>query len=311
MRVGIVYGGTSEEASASHKNALSIESALRSRGYDVCMIEYARDMIASLRRHKIDIVYVCVQGKHHGDGTLQAMLEHEQIPYTGSCAEAAMLINNKILCKMLFEYYGIPTPRWRILHKDSWQQEDILFDLARQVGYPLVAKAPTQGGSFGIEFIRTQEELYRLESVFEYDNPILLEEFIDGRFYTVGVLEKDRCLKTLKCVEGTAPVSPSGMVLFTGEYGIAKPDISKDIINEMEQLAAQIFGYTNARDVARVDFMVSEDEKRAYVLEINAVPGLKRESLLPLEAGYCGIKYEDLIEDILLSAWHRGGIGSV
>lgn len=311
MRVGIVYGGTSEEAEASHKNALAIKVALRSRGYGVRMMEYGRDMVAALRRENIDIVYVCVQGKHHGDGTLQAMLDHERIPYTGSDAGAAMLINNKIWCKMLFDYYAIPTPRWRILHKDAWQQKEVFYELAEQVGYPFVAKAPTQGGSFGIELIESPKELYRVGKVFQYDDPILLEEFIAGKFYTVGVLEKEGRPEPLKCVEGTAGISESGLILFTGDYGIARPELPENILLEMEELAGRIFRYTNARDMARVDFMVSEETKRPYVLEINAVPGLKRESLLPMEAGYCGIRYEDLVEGILLSAWDRRDNGNV
>ena len=307
MRVGIVYGGTSSEAEASKKNAWAIEGVLRSRGYDVCMLEYGQDMVRRLRDHEIDIVYLCVQGKLHGDGTLQAMLDHEQIPYTGSKSQAAMLINDKILCKLLFDYYHIPTPEWRILHKEQYEQGTFDYN---EIGFPFVGKAPTQGGSFGIELIRTPKELDRLKVVFAYDDPILLEKFIDGGFYTVGVLEEDGKLTTLKCVEGIETLSgvpvkkKEDITLFTGEYDIAVPQLGEGCLQEMERLAEWIFRLFHAKDVARIDFMVSQKTNKPYVLEINAVPGLKEGSLLPKAAEYSGLKYGDLIEGILLSAWN-------
>ena len=308
MTVGIVYGGTSSETKASEKNAAAIAEVLQPKGYDVCMLEYGQDMVETIRKHNVDIVYLCVQGKYHGDGTLQAMLDHERIPYTGSTAHAAMLINDKILCKLLFEHYGIPTPKWMILHKEQHKRKEI--DL-KGIDYPFVAKAPTQGGSFGIELIRSPKELYKIENVFRYDDPILLEEFIDGGFFTVGLFEKNGELITLKCVEGVETVSgkrttkENDLILFTGEYRIAEPELEKSVLREMEQMAERIFKITGAKDVARVDYMVSRKTGRPFALEINAVPGLKRESLMPQEAEYCGIAYEDLIEGILLSAWNR------
>lgn len=312
MRVGIVYGGTSSEAEASEKNAEAIEEALRIKGYDVLMLEYGPDMIRRIKETAVDIVYLCVQGKYHGDGTLQAMLDHEGIPYTGSKTQAAMLINDKILCKFLFDYYRIPTPKWRILRKEEYRQKRFDYD---EIGFPFVGKAPTQGGSFGIELIRGPEELPKLESVFAYDDPILLEEFIDGGFYTVGLLEKDEELMTLPCVEGVETLAgvkrnrDEKLILFTGEYDIAEPDLPESCIREMECFSRQIFELVRARDVARVDFMVSRKTRKPYVLEINAVPGLKQGSLLPKAAIASGMQYDDLIEGILLSAWNSSEAG--
>lgn len=312
MRVGIVYGGTSSEAEASEKNAEAIEEALRTKGYDVLMLEYGSDMIRRITDNAVDIVYLCVQGKYHGDGTLQAMLDHEGIPYTGSKTQAAMLINNKILCKFLFDYYHIPTPKWRILRKEEYEQKSFDYD---EIGFPFVGKAPTQGGSFGIELIRGPEDLKKLESVFAYDDPILLEEFTDGGFYTVGLLERNAKLTTLPCVEGVETLAGARcdrqgeLILFTGEYGIAEAKLPENCIREMERLSKQIFELVHAKDVARVDFMVSRKTQKPYVLEINAVPGLKQGSLLPKAAIAAGMRYDDLIEGILLSAWNSSEAG--
>lgn len=310
MKVAVVYGGWSSEAMASAKNAKSIENVLRAKGYDVCMLAFGRDMVQTLRAEKADIVYLCVQGKRHGDGTLQAMLEHEEIPFTGSGARAAALINDKILCKLLFDHYGIPTPRWAILSRERYERGD--FDYSG-FGYPFVAKAPTQGGSFGIELIRSPEDLDKIRLVFGYDDPILLEQFIDGGFYTVGLFERDGQLVTLKCVEGVETLSgarvekKNDLTLFTGEYGTEPPRLDGKTLVDMERTAERVFKITGARGVGRVDFMVAHDTGAFYVLEINAVPGLKRGSLMPREAAYSGVVYEDMVEDILLSAWNGAG----
>lgn len=308
MRVALVYGGFSSEREASGENAVYIEKALRQKGYDTCMIPYEKNLVRTLRREQIDIVYVCVQGKGHGDGTIQAVLEQEGIPFTGSGFHAAALINDKILSKMVFDRAGIPTPRWKVLTKDEY--EDGLF-AAEHFGFPFVAKAPSEGGSFGIELVRSEKELNRLSDVFAYESPILIEEFIRGDFYTIGVLEQDGELTTLPCVQGIEiekgqrKCDPDSLLLFTGDYITGDAKLPEELLVKMEGMARKVFCITGARGVARIDFMVGKDDQKPYVLEINAVPGLKPRSLLPGEAERAGIVYEDLIEGILLEAWNQ------
>ncbi len=308
MIVGIVYGGTSEERFASEKNAHDISAALHSKGYDVILFEYGKDIVENLKKAAVEVVYLCVQGKGHGDGTLQAMLEHEGIPFTGSGMRAASLINDKILCKFLFDKYNIKTPRWDILTKEQYDENSYPYE---EFGFPFVAKAPTQGGSFGIELIKNRDDLKAMENVFKYDDPILIEEFIKGNFFTVGFYERKGELITLPPVEGIELYdgqtyeNQDELVKFTGKYGIKRNSLDKESTLKVTDMARKVFDVTMAEGVARVDFMISEKDKNAYVLEINAVPGLKRSSLMPLEAELMNIGYEDMIEDILLAALNK------
>ncbi len=313
MIVGIVYGGTSQERFASEKNAKDIECALRDRGYETRMIEYDKDVLGEIKRSRADVVYVCVQGKGHGDGTIQGMLEHEGIPFTGSGMRSACLINDKILCKLLFDRTGIRTPRWDMLTRERYEKGDYPYE---ELGYPFVAKAPTQGGSFGIALIRGEEDLPRIGEIFEYDDPILLEQYIRGSFYTVGLFEGKEGLVRLPVVEGVdldleqleaqkkeqKEEQKDQIITFTGNYGIRSHELSQECTDEMGETAQKIFEITGARGLARVDFMVSKKDFLCYALEINAVPGLKRASLMPQEAAMAGIEYEDMIEDILKAA---------
>ena len=120
MRVSVVYGGTKQEKGPSENNAKEIAAALDRRGYSVSLIEFGSDIVRTLKNAGTDVVFLCVQGKGYGDGTLQGILEHEKIPFTGSGMRAAALINDKILCKLLFDRYGITTPRWEILTRNEY-----------------------------------------------------------------------------------------------------------------------------------------------------------------------------------------------
>lgn len=308
MKVAIVYGGYSSEKDASTENAKYIREALHRKGYDTCMVPYEKDLIRTLRTLETDIVYVCVQGKGHGDGTIQAILEHEGIPFTGSGSHAAALINDKIVSKMFFERMGISTPKWHILTKEDYTKG--LFD-GRAFGYPFVAKAPSEGGSFGIALIRNENELDKIEDVFTYETTILIEKFVSGDFYTIGILGHEEKQELLPCVQGIELLEekehddPDHLKVFTGDYTAKPARLSGPLLDEMTQMSTTIFCGIGAEDVARIDFMVSREDKKPYVLEINAVPGLKPKSLLPRAAEIAGIAYDDLIEGILLEAWKR------
>ncbi|MDR2630298.1 MAG: hypothetical protein LBC60_05185, partial [Spirochaetaceae bacterium] len=191
MKVIIVHGGTSTEEAISTRNAIHVEEVLSRLGYETELVPYDQDMLEKLRLKAPDVVFICVQGKGHGDGTIQALLDFLKIPYTGSKTLGAAIINNKIVSKELFERAGIPTPLWQPLSLADFKAGN--FDFSR-IGFPVVAKAPTQGGSFGIELIKSAEDIPRIESVFAYDDPILIEKFICGRFVTLGLLRRNGVL---------------------------------------------------------------------------------------------------------------------
>ncbi|MBE5852909.1 MAG: ATP-grasp domain-containing protein [Lachnospiraceae bacterium] len=308
MKVAIVYGGFSSEKQASAENAKYIEKALQTKGYDTYMVPYEKGFVQSLKEIETDIVYVCVQGKGHGDGTVQRILEQEGILFTGSDSRAAAVINDKIVSKKLFDQFGLRTPRWETLEKEVYEQG--LWD-ANTFGYPFVAKAPSEGGSFGIVLIRNEDELHLIKEVFAYESPILIEEFIPGDFYTIGVLEQKGEVKTLPCVQGLEMQGghekddPDSLKVFTGDYAVREASLPEDIIYQMDVMTKEVFRITDARGIARIDFMVAKKDLQPYILEINAVPGLKPRSLLPGEAKLAGISYEDLIEGVLLEAWEK------
>jgi D-alanine-D-alanine ligase/UDP-N-acetylmuramate--alanine ligase len=305
MKVAIIHGGTSTEEAVSTRNALYVEKVLSRIGYETELVLYDHAMPEKIRQNAPDVAFICVQGKGHGDGTVQAMLDFFKIPYTGSQTLGAAIINDKIVSKELFERAGIPTPPWQSLSLADFKAGN--FDFSR-IGFPLVAKAPTQGGSFGIELIKSAEDIPKIESVFAYDDPILIEKFIYGRFVTLGLLRRNGVLEIFPLVENASdpPTPKSELILFNRPFSYKPSDAPDHIKAKLTAISRQVFAVSRAKDYARVDFMVGEDDNRPYVLEINAVPGLKRESFFPYGAALHGITEDELVETILQNAVLEG-----
>jgi D-alanine-D-alanine ligase/UDP-N-acetylmuramate--alanine ligase len=298
MKVAIVHGGTSTEEAVSTRNALHVEEVLSRIGYETEFVLYDHTMPEKIRQNAPDVAFICVQGKGHGDGTVQALLDFFKIPYTGSQTLGAAIINNKIVSKELFERAGILTPPWQSLSLRNFKTGN--FDFSR-IGFPLVAKAPTQGGSFGIELIKSAEDIPKIESVFAYDDPILIEKFIYGRFVTLGLLRRNGVLETFPPVEKESdpPMPKSELILVNNRFTFKPSDLPDGIKTEIDVIGRRVFKVSRAKGYARIDFMVSEADGRSYVLEINAVPGLKHGSLYPYGAGLRGFNDEEIIETIL------------
>jgi D-alanine--D-alanine ligase len=305
MKVAIIYGGTSSEAEVSTRNAFHVEKILSTLGHETELLHYDRDMPQKLCRNRPEAAFVCVQGKGHGDGTVQAILDFFAIPYTGSRTLGAAIINDKIVSKELFEWAGIPTPPWQSLSAADYRAGN--FDFSR-IGFPVVAKAPTQGGSYGIELIKSAEDIPKIESVFAYDDPVLIEKFIYGKFVTLGLLQRNGVLEVFPPVENVndPPIPKSELSLFNSPFSYKPSNVPDHIKTALDAISRQVFATSRAKDYARVDFMVSEKEELPYVIEINAVPGLKQGSFFPYGASLHGLKEYEFIETILQNAVIEG-----
>ena len=308
MKIVVICGGTSSEKKNSAENAKAVCESLIRLGHEAETMNYDRDMLRRLTETPPDLVFLCVQGKYHGDGALQAILDFVQIPYTGSGTEAASIINDKILCKILFEKYGHRTAEWFSLSGHEYREGSV--DLG-QIGYPFVAKAPTQGASFGIGLVRGPESTDNVNTAFAFDDPILCEKFLEGKAYSVGVLEEGENLIALPCIEmkDQRIDRSDGLILLTDKFSYGVPELEDSTIREMQDTAKAVFREVGAHDYARIDFMTDIASSRPYVLEINAVPGLNpRESFLPIEAEMAGMEYDKLIEHIILNTEKRYGL---
>lgn len=305
LHIATISGGTSTEAAISDKNASYIAQSLEKLGHRVTKLRYDETLIEALQSEKPDLVFLCVQGKGHGDGTCQALLDFLGIPYTGSGREAATVINSKILCQKLMAAEGLPIPKNFLWSRGEQEGPDATARFTQKLrgagfDFPCVVKAPTQGGSFGIVFVEDVSQLDTLADPFSYDDTLLVEEFIPGLFYTVGLLaDRQGGVEALPVMEGVDLTPEEKLILFKNGYAARAADLPAPLTAELQALALRVFELFGARDYARVDFMLDQRDGRPRVLEINAVPGLKPKSLFPPAAELAGVSYDEMIDRIL------------
>jgi D-alanine-D-alanine ligase len=297
-KVAVMMGGLSREREISLKTGKAILKALSEKGYAVTTIDVREEIAETLTREKIECAFLALHGRFGEDGTIQGMLELMRIPYTGSDVLASALAMHKIMAKKFFLCEKIPTPRFEV-----FQREEIKKGLQKKISLPLpvVVKPAREGSTIGVSIVRKEEELGpALKKAVEYDEAILVEEFMKGKEITVGILE-DIPLPIIEIVP------KSGFYDFHSKYTkgetqyILPARISREKYLYAQEISLKAFQTLGCSGVARVDLMTDENEN-PFVIDINTMPGMTETSLLPKAASYAGIPFGDLVERILLGA---------
>ncbi len=293
-----MMGGLSREREISLKTGKAVLKALTEKGYTVTAIDVGEDIGEKLVKGKIECAFLALHGRFGEDGTIQGMLELMRIPYTGSDVLASALAMHKIMAKRFFLCEKIPTPRFEV-----FQREEIKKGLQKKISLPLpvVVKPAREGSTIGISIVRKEEELIpAFRKAMEYDEEILIEEFMKGKEITVGILE-DIPLPMIEIVP------KSGFYDFHSKYTkgetqyILPARISREKYLYAQEISLQAFQTLGCSGVARVDLMTDENEN-PFVIDVNTMPGMTETSLLPKAANYAGIPFGDLVERILLKA---------
>jgi len=306
MKVAVVCGGFSEEQEASRKSGKYVAEALEKLSHNVKIIEYNDQLLNEIKNISPDAVFHIAQGKYHGDGTVQALLELTGIPYTGSRPYSAALINHKTICKKIWRANGVLTPdffeySYEEFKKDSF--DDFLNKLKKNnLTLPVVVKAPSQGGRFGIVFVKDAESFNEMETVFDYDDVLLVERYVKGHFITQGIIEINGKMTTLPPVEIVDDTGDEFKLYpLPGGAAARAHDLSPESIAKINRITFEAAALTEASGFARLDYHLSGG--KLYLLEINAVPGLipGYSSMIDCAAA-AGYDYVSLIGMILAAA---------
>lgn len=239
---------------------------------------------------RADVVFMALHGENGENGKIQAYFDMMGITYTGTDYVSSALAMDKALAKELFAYNGIPTPMGIRLKAGEIEQQ--------RIPYPCIVKSCKGGSSVGVVIANNDEEYEAAKKeAFKYDDEVVIEQFIKGREFSVGVMEG----KALPIIE-IAPIQ--GFYDYKNKYqeGSAietcPADLDKEKSKEMQEYAEKVFEVLRLKCYARMDFMMSH-EGELYCLEANTLPGMTPTSLLPQEAQAIGIGYEDLCEKII------------
>ena len=247
-----------------------------------------------------DIVFMGLHGDVGENGKLQATFDLLGIRYTGPSSLGSALAMDKGVAKNLFDAAGVPNARGVALKKDA--KDKSLKALA--LSLPVVVKPCSGGSSVGVFIVNTEEEYNEaLASSFTYEDEVVIEEYIKGREFAVGLIDG----KALPVIE---IVPKSGFFDYQNKYQsgcteeICPARISPEIAEKMQRAAEKAYAALHLDIYSRADFLLKEDGS-IYCLEVNSLPGMTPASLLPKEALAAGISYNALCEKIIALSLKR------
>lgn len=241
-----------------------------------------------------DIVFMALHGENGENGKIQAAFDLYGIKYTGTGYLSSALAMDKGLSKRLFQANGIPTPIGVSMKKESCEWEFQKTGLR----LPCVVKPCCGGSSIGVSIVRTEEEYQKaLEEAFRWENEIIIEDYIEGRELSVGVMD----FQALPIIE-IAPLE--GFYDYKNKYAAGSAvetcpaELPKVITTEMQHYAEEVARVLGLNTYARMDFLLDKSGNM-YCLEANTLPGMTPTSLLPQEAQVIGMNFEQLCEKII------------
>ncbi len=335
MRVGLVYNQKPGAALSrglpsdyyaewdDNKTINAIRDALAQRHEVLCLDAGRPDIARRIAAERPDIVFNIAEGLSgpRREAEIPALLDQMNIPYTGSNPSTLCLCLDKALTKRFLQSRGLPTPRFHLLPPGS----EPFFDT-----YPAIVKPNLEGSSKGIrdssvvqDGLGLTRELQRIWQ--DYSQPALVEEFLSGREFTVGMVGNGDGLRMLPIVEiklDCLPAEAARIFSYEAKWIWDRPENPLPILqcpaNIAEALAERIAGFSHrifnalgCRDWCRIDFR-TDAEGEPYVLEVNPLPGVlpdpRDNSCLPRAAAAAGLSYAELIHKVLDAACKRNGL---
>jgi len=241
-----------------------------------------------------DITFLGLHGGEGEDGSVQAALTLHGIRYTGSDMLGAAIAMHKGVTKGIFLNAGVPTPISK-LYKREFMSDTYLDSWT---SFPCVVKPCSAGSSVGVQIVQDRDGfIAAMEDAFRYDNDVLVEEYVKGREFSVGVLG-GKALPVIEIIPRDGWYDYKNKYQAGATVEICPAELDPVITEKMQREAEHAFEVLRLKAYGRIDFLL-DGENRFYCLEANTLPGMTPMSLLPQEAKAAGINYPDLCERII------------
>ncbi len=293
-KVAVLMGGWSAEREVSLKSGAAVLNALLEQNVDAHKIDVQRDTIFDeLKNGQFDRVFNILHGPGGEDGVIQSVLEIMQIPYTGCGVLASAIAMDKLRCKELLQGSGLPTP--------AYMKLDAVTDMnyvAATLGLPVMVKPALEGSSIGMSKVEQESDLetaWKIAS--EFGSNVLAEQWVNGDEYTVAILGDAALpvirLETKRDFYDYAAKYDDDDTQYHCPCGLGEEEES-----QLQRLALSAFTAIGAKGWGRVDIM-SDEEGKPSIIEINTVPGMTSHSLVPMAAKAKGMSFNELVFYIL------------
>ncbi|MEA3450095.1 MAG: D-alanine--D-alanine ligase [Patescibacteria group bacterium] len=327
IKIAVISGGLSNEREVSLKSGEQVFSNLDDEKYEKYLIEITKDgkWLATRNNLQIEdksknkslvimdsekgitendlnvysVVFLALHGTFGEDGRMQSVLDILGVPYTGSGVLASALGMDKLKSSQFVRALGIKTPNFLNFY-DKNNIDNIDKQIESKIGYPCVVKPTESGSSIGISIVKERKDLNEaIKKAYDEHDKIIIEEFIEGREITCGVLGNnfDKKLEALPPVE---IISKNEFFDYNAKYfsedteEICPTEISNNLTSQIQDYAKKIHRALGCDGLTRSDFILRDGE--FYFLEVNTLPGLTEQSLCPKEARAAGMSFSEFID---------------
>lgn len=300
LKVAVLAGGIGEERDVSLQSGQCVAAALKEAGLNVVTADIGPDNLNILNDTSIDVFFIALHGEFGEDGQLQQILEDKSLLYTGSGPTASKLAFDKMASKRALQQVDVNIPA--AIEFDTTADIRQLEKQLQQLGNKYVIKPLRQGSSVGISIVgEADKAIAAAQKTLSEFGDCMIEEFIRGQLITVGIL----CGQPLEIIEvRTKRDFYDYQAKYIDEQTEYLFDTIKDsaLTSKIKSTALDCFDALGCQDFGRVDFILNDD-KAAYVLEVNTIPGLTTHSLLPKVAVKAGLSMSDLCMKIIEAAY--------
>ncbi|MGE5426529.1 MAG: D-alanine--D-alanine ligase [Methylococcaceae bacterium] len=312
--IAVVYGGDSSEFVVSVKSSKNVYESINPDIYNVWKVQMKGldwqvmendQVVASVDKNdfsfvrnnekiNFDFAYITIHGTPGEDGKLQGYFDMVKVPYSTCGVYSSALTFNKYFCSNYLRNFGVPMAKSIRLFKGDAVDVD---QLVNELGLPLFVKPNAGGSSFGVTKVKEKGQLLEaLEIALKESCDILVEQFIDGKEFTCGLVK----LSGKEMIFPVTEVIPQNEFFdYEAKYTHGKTDeitparISKELTQKVQQLSSRIYDWCDCSGIVRIDYILKDGE--FYFLEVNTTPGMTATSFVPQQIGAMNRKLGDVL----------------
>jgi D-alanine-D-alanine ligase len=317
MNIAIFTGGDSSEYVISMKSAEQVRKWLEAAGHSCYLVEVKKDAwTVHMEKEKVpldknsfgfqyngnqvgfDFIWNTIHGTPGEDGKLQGFFDMMGLPYSSSNHLSSALTFNKYACKSFLKQHGVLTPEASLVRKNM---ETDLEAVAALVGFPCFVKPNSGGSSFGIaKVVRFEELKPALEEALREDNEAIVERYIKGTEVTCGLMKTRKGFTVFPITE---IVTKNEFFDYEAKYTAGKAEeitparIDDDVTKKCQDMAMAIYDLSDCSGIIRVDFIIKGNQ--VYFLELNTIPGMSEESIIPKQVSSLGLSMESVMQEVI------------
>ncbi|MGK3135730.1 D-alanine--D-alanine ligase [Pantoea trifolii] len=299
-KVAVLMGGTSAERDVSLMSGAAVLAGLREMGIDAHAVDTRDVSVLNLKQQGFAKAFIALHGRGGEDGTLQAVLEFLQLPYTGSGVMASAITMDKLRSKLLWQGRGLPSGKFVWLTRQQHEQglDADTTAAIEALGLPLFVKPSCEGSSVGISRVNHADALpAALEEAFRHDDDVLIEAFLSGAEYTVGIVG-EQILPSIRIKTASEFYDYEAKYISDDTEYFCPSGLSVEQEAELQTLVWSAWRALGCSGWGRVDVM-ADGEGNFQLLEVNTSPGMTSHSLVPMAAKQAGYRFPQLVARIL------------